>query len=57
MPPELPPAPAGRPVRGIVQPFERRIVLDRVGRVAVRDLPHQLALVQIDRADASRMAV
>ena len=34
------------------QPFERRVVADVVRRFAVRDLPEDLALVQIDRADA-----
>ena len=36
-----------------VDALERRMVLDRVGRLAVRDLPDDLALVQIDRGDAS----
>ena len=43
----------GRPVRGIVQAFERGIVADVVRCFAVRDLPEDLALVQIDGGDAS----
>ena len=42
-----------RPVRGMVEALERRMVLDVVGRVAVRDLPGERALVQIERGDAS----
>ena len=33
------------------QPFERRVIPDVVRRFAVGDLPHELALVQIDRGD------
>ena len=40
----------GRPVRGMSRPFSAGIVLDVVGRFAVRDLPDDLALVEIDRA-------
>src|SRR6185436_10981004 len=45
---------AGRPAGARdVQALERGIVLDRIGRVAVRDLPYQFTLVEIDRADAA----
>src|SRR6266851_1954750 len=37
---------------GNVEALERRVVPDVVGRIAVRNLPDDLALVQIDRADA-----
>src|SRR5262245_50711072 len=36
-----------------VDPFERRVVPDVVGRVAVRDLPDDLAFVEADGADAA----
>ena len=42
-----------RPVRGIVEALERRMILDVVRRLAVRDLPDELALVQIERRDAA----
>src|SRR5262249_61847551 len=35
-----------------IQPLQRRIVLDVVGRLAVGDLPYHLALVEIERGDA-----
>ena len=42
-----------RPVRGMVTPLSAGWLPDVVGRFAVRDLPHHLALVQIDRGDAA----
>ena len=32
-------------------PLQRRVIADRVRRVAVRHLPHQLAVVEIDRGE------
>ena len=42
------------PVRGNVDALERRMILDGVRRLAVRDLPADLALVEIDRGDPCR---
>ena len=36
-----------------VDPFERRVIPDVVGRVAVRDLPDDLAFIQAEGADAA----
>ncbi len=36
---------------GHVDALERRIVADRIGRVAMRDLPDDVTLVHVDRAD------
>ena len=35
------------------QSFQRRMIADAVGRLAVRDLPDDLAAIEIDRGDAA----
>jgi len=42
-----------RPVRGILTPFESRIVADVIRRLPMRNLPDNLAFVHIDRRNGS----
>ena len=41
------------PVRGMVSALQRRMIADAVGRLAVRDLPDDLAAIEVDRGDAA----
>ena len=45
--------PRGWPVRGMFSPLSAGLVPDLIRRFAVRDLPGDVALVEIDRGDAA----